>query len=379
MKYTIMHKDAPVVSVETDETMLILDTIIHDKPLYDKWVVNVTHWTVSRLPPKGRKHIDQITEVAGAQTYEEKIKTRLLSLHDVMWVRIGDEMPPWGGVNLFDNRFNDVIARVAFSGKTEPLTDSAPSPELSTDGMLPKCWVRKINKISLYKGGTDETLKGVKEGLLTYDNEPFSEFYAYQIAEQMGLEAVSYDIGRHMGQIVSKCPLFTDQKHGYIPAWKLMEGVNEIEMLRTIYKERGWIEYLKDMFVFDAVIYNNDRHALNFGFIRENTTSELLKPAPIFDNGLGLLPYYIIKSKTASQFAKEYTDIAGKYQNKYKEDFIGAIKRYGFLGKRQRDAVGTLLGFKFKRNPSYNLPEKHIEFLEGFVQYNVKRLPYLYF
>jgi len=41
--------------------------------------------------------------------------------------------------------------------------------------------------------------------------------------------------------------------------------------------------------VFDAVIANQDRHFGNFGFIRDNASGELLRMAPIFDNGMSLL------------------------------------------------------------------------------------------
>ncbi len=45
------------------------------------------------------------------------------------------------------------------------------------------------------------------------------------------------------------------------------------------------------MLVFDSVIYNDDRHLGNFGFMRNNKTGEILRPAPIFDNGLSLFHY----------------------------------------------------------------------------------------
>ena len=41
--------------------------------------------------------------------------------------------------------------------------------------------------------------------------------------------------------------------------------------------------------MFDAVIANQDRHFGNFGFIRDNASGELLRMAPIFDNGMSLL------------------------------------------------------------------------------------------
>lgn len=45
------------------------------------------------------------------------------------------------------------------------------------------------------------------------------------------------------------------------------------------------------MLVFDAVIYNEDRHFGNFGVLRDNRTGKVIGPTPIFDNGLSLFNY----------------------------------------------------------------------------------------
>ena len=45
------------------------------------------------------------------------------------------------------------------------------------------------------------------------------------------------------------------------------------------------------MLVFDAVIYNEDRHFGNFGVLRNNHSGELLGAAPVFDNGLSLFNF----------------------------------------------------------------------------------------
>ena len=45
------------------------------------------------------------------------------------------------------------------------------------------------------------------------------------------------------------------------------------------------------MLVFDAVIYNEDRHFSNFGLLRDNHSGKILGAAPVFDNGLSLFNY----------------------------------------------------------------------------------------
>ena len=51
---------------------------------------------------------------------------------------------------------------------------------------------------------------------------------------------------------------------------------------------KEFYDELCSMLVVDAVIYNEDRHFGNFGILRDNHTGKIIKPAPIFDNGLSL-------------------------------------------------------------------------------------------
>ena len=61
----------------------------------------------------------------------------------------------WAEFNLYDNPFSETMAEIAFTGhgKFDPRKAST-SPEMTTNGMLPKCWVREADGIYLYKGGT---------------------------------------------------------------------------------------------------------------------------------------------------------------------------------------------------------------------------------
>lgn len=50
-------------------------------------------------------------------------------------------------------------------------------------------------------------------------------------------------------------------------------------------------EQIKSMLVFDAVIYNEDRHFDNFGVLRDNYSGAVIGAAPIFVNGLSLFNF----------------------------------------------------------------------------------------
>ena len=64
-------------------------------------------------------------------------------------------------------------------------------------------------------------------------------------------------------------------------------GINAVT---DYYKKLGdeHFDKLIDMFVFDAVVCNTDRHFGNFGVLVDNYTNKIIDNAPIFDNGLSL-------------------------------------------------------------------------------------------
>ena len=64
-------------------------------------------------------------------------------------------------------------------------------------------------KVYLYKGGT--------EGAANTGNEPYSEFYAAQIAAAMGVHAIPYGLSRWKGVLCSTCELFTSKEYAYLP------------------------------------------------------------------------------------------------------------------------------------------------------------------
>ena len=110
---------------------------------------------------------------------------------------------------------SNVLAELAFTGYGSSVrTFLLSSPEFTTNGMLRKCWRRIGGKVYLYKGGT--------EGAANTGNEPYSEFYAAQIAAAMGIHAIPYGLSRWKGVLCSTCELFTDKAYAYLPIGHLV-------------------------------------------------------------------------------------------------------------------------------------------------------------
>lgn len=237
-------------------------------------------WLESRTPPKHRAYMERLLDVCGLKTLKSIIDfSKGLSLNDCLWVTNNEEHS-WSNVNLFANEFSDVIARIAFDGGVHGVPFSTTSPEFGTDGMLPKCWVRKGNEILLYKGGTS--------GACNAGYEPLSEVLAHQVLERLGYSHVPYYLENFHGRRVSVCPLFTGEDRAYLPIYRVIQ-FSTLRGLLVGAKEHGFETQLAQQLVFDYLSFNTDRHAGNFGCLVDPNSFEVLSMAPIFDNGMSMM------------------------------------------------------------------------------------------
>lgn len=234
--------------------------------------------------------------------------------------------------------------------------------------MLRKAWRHIESKegkegkegIYLYKGGT--------EGAANAGNEPYSGYYASQIAQRMGLHAVVYNLENWKGILASTCKLFTDIDTSYILTGSLVKS-GGIPACLEFYQENigsEAVEELKSMLVFDAVIYNEDRHFGNFGVLRDNHNGKIISAAPIFDNGLSLFNYAM---QDDIENLREY---ALSRANPYGIPYETVCREV--MGKKQREQLKRLIGFKFTRHKFINLPEKRLKPIENHIQRRIREL-----
>ena len=286
-----------------------------------------------------------------------------LSLNDCYWVVEEGFEGTFGKYNLYDNRFSRVLALIAFTGYGSSIRSSLAScPEFTTNGMLPKCWRRSGNVIRLYKGGT--------KGASNTGREPYSEYYAAQIAKALGINAIEYNLSKWEGELCSTCALFTSKEKSFLPVGRLVTS-GGMEAVMEYYKSLGseYEKALYDMFVLDAVICNTDRHFGNFGFFIDSKTNRIIAPAPLFDHGNSLFNYAgeddFVSEETLSAYAE--TLLPCVY-----DDFIGTAK--AVLTPEHKEGLRKLLNFRFKRHSRYNLPSKHLTLIEKQVRERARRL-----
>ncbi len=321
------------------------------------------HWLKRRVIPRNRAFVQSFLAKLGLNVNDTKGIIDIckgLSLNDCYWIVDERFDGSFDDYNLYDNQFSRVLSIIAYTGYGNTTRrDFASTPELTTGGMLAKCWRRLNGKIILYKAGST--------GAANAGNEPYSEFYAFQIAETMGLNTVEYNLKKWKRQLFSTCELFTSKAFSYVPAGRIVTDGGWVAIIRY-YKALGerYYESLVDMLIFDAVICNEDRHFGNFGLIVDNETNQIVETAPIFDNGLSLFNYAMEEDlKDAEAYAK--TRLMATSQ-----DFMTFAKEV--VTQKQKKKLRNLINFKFKKHSRYNLPANRLKLIEELIQKRVQAL-----
>ena len=326
----------------------------------------VFRWLRQRTIPKNRAYVHNLLSKSGLSINRPLGIIRVtkgLSLNDCYWL-VEENFPgQFEQFNLYENRFSRVLALIAFTGYGSSVRSSLfSSPEFTTNGMLPKCWRRESGVIRLYKGGT--------VGTSNSGNEPYSEFYACQVAKAMGINAVDYKLIKWKGQLCSVCELFTDKETAFLPVGRLVTS-GGMAAVRRYYEKLGqeFVEALVDMLVFDAVICNVDRHYGNFGFLINNATNTITAPAPLFDHGNSLFNFAGADDLETDKTLEAYADtlVPAVYDN-----FVDTAR--SVLTEKHREALRHLLTFRFRKHPRYNLPEKRLRLIEEEIRKRARAL-----
>ena len=342
------NPDINIIWINENKTLLPLDLETNNEDLYK--------WLKRRTIPSNRAFVRNFLSKCGLSLNRPLSIIKVskgLSLNDCYWIVEEGFEGSFDDYNLYDKPISRILANIAFTGYGSSTRSSlASSPEFTTNGMLPKCWRRKDGKLYLFKGGTS--------GASNTGKEPFSEFYAAQIAELMGINAISYNLSKWKGEICSYCELFTSKEFSFVPVGRIVK-TGGMSAVRDYYTKLGeeYIKALNDMFVLDAIICNTDRHYGNFGFLVDNSTNSIAAPAPLFDHGNSLFNFAGRDDLESYENFSKYVDslLPCVY-----DDFILEAKQV--LTKEHRDGLRKLLNFKFKKHSRYNLPKQRLKLIE---------------
>lgn len=320
-------------------------------------------WLKSRIISKNREFVDQLLSKMGLSHNDVFGIIKIckgLSLNDSYWIVEEGFEGKFKNYNLYDNEFSKALALIAYTGYgSSQVTGFTSTPEFTTSGMLPKCWRRINNRIYLYKAGTS--------GMSNTGMEPYSEFYASQIARVMGLNCIDYKLAKWKKHLCSVCELFINIDVSYVPMYRFVKK-NNIKETALFLKEKGqdYYDAFVDMLVFDALIYNTDRHYGNFGLLVDNKTNKPIKFAPLFDHGLSLFNY------ARDNDLDNIEEYAKTRDSAFGFDFVTIVKE--FITERQKEKLRKLISFKFKNHKTYSWSQKRKKIIEKHLQDRIVQL-----
>jgi HipA-like C-terminal domain. len=291
MKMLFMNQEIPVAELEINETFGRIQELTKSiNPEYLPLLVTyqkdkegaLQKWLQSRSIPKTRKNFSALLEGAGVATADAlSIKSLGLNLSDQYWFKPVDSNLQWKDVNLFQNDFLPQRFSVQ-----KNIQGSSYSPDVSSNGELPKFWTIKNDKRYLYK-----------ESTAPYYQQGYNEVYASKLLDIMEVPHVKYSLDTIKDVTYSVCETFITPETEYVPALYIKDvcpKLNHENDYQHFVRCMEKLEIpctkaqLETMLGFDYLIHNNDRHYGNFGFIREVKSQKILGMAPLFDHGNSL-------------------------------------------------------------------------------------------
>lgn len=329
----------------------------------------VEAWLNGRVIPKNRAYMQTLLSRCGlaANRPMEVIAASMgLSLNDCYWVVQEGFDKTFDQCNLYENPISNILAQIVFTGHGSRVRSAfLSSPEFTTDGALAKCWRRRNGVISLWKSGT--------QGAVNTGNEPYSEFYAYQVAQALGFDAIPYSLSmwKSKKRLCSVCELFTSKDVSYVPMARLVRS-GGIAAVEAFCEDLGpaFLRAFGDMLVFDAVVCNTDRHFGNFGVLVDSRSNRIIAPAPLYDHGNSLFPFAYGEDLEDEAAFDAY---AKTLRPRTYDDFMEAAKSH--LTAAHRDKLRGLFGFRFKKSRAVrNLPDSRLRLMEGQVQRRARAL-----
>lgn len=356
--FVLCNKDVTIAEFHV-EGRGVLENVVIDRQFVKMpcWVSDLGSFIENRKAPKERRNIRRLLKMSGCDTLLGWLEiTYALTLTDACWVKPKDSGLDWKSVSLYSHEFNKAVAEIALEGLSSGTGLSTVSPEYGTDGTFAKCWIRENGVIKLLKKGSS----GARNAGL----EPYSEFYVSQIAEALGLNHVTYGLRSRSGKVCSVCDAFTSESIGYVPFAALDLRVIDLAGVLKRMQTYGLQKEAIDMFIFDAVIFNEDRHKGNFGILVNNDTQEVVGAAPLFDHNVAMLCY--AEEEDFADLPKYLKTKGPRIGNDFVQD-ARALLYPGMKKKLQR-----LLGFSFKRHPEINLPEERLKLLENAVNRQIR-------
>jgi hypothetical protein len=238
----------------------------------------MTLWYNERSSSFGRPNHAYIFEEYGIDDCLDLLSiSHMCSLTDCYWFKSVRSRAKWNDVSFYRKGFDESIGQALFHCRRNSAVNDFNSPDLTTDGALPKTWMKNADgKFVLLKGSKLSTAASCYEVL------------ADLIFTDLGIDHIPYHL-EQIGKITaSACEcIISSDKEELVPIECLMRDANcigQANFLPTI-RHLGFGKELDEMIFGDCIIGNRDRHARNYCIVIDSDTQEIKRFATLFDHG----------------------------------------------------------------------------------------------
>lgn len=325
----------------------------------------LSSWLEGRTIPKNRAFVEEILRAAGL-TGNDIIGildiSKGLSINDSYWIDDGKEQVSFDDINLYDNEFDEVLGLVAYTGYTPSQKHKAGlSTEWTLGGQFPKAIRRIDDELYLFKAGLS--------GARNLGKEPYSEYFAAQVAERMGLEHVPYDLQMWKGKLASVCKIMNSKSVSLVPFFIAGGDARfpaALSILNVVDTEMA--DKYRSMIVYDALICNRDRHGGNFSVLRDNETGRVLGMAPLYDHNLSLFAqddetdYDHLLERSNLHFLPATANIPFN-------DMAGIV-----MGTQQHKQLRKMIGFQFENHPTFPVAQDRLDAFNRYIEQKTREL-----
>lgn len=237
-----------------------------------------------RIPDTRQEKEEILNNIDNRNLFDLSLSYYGLSLSDQYWMKKNNDDIKWKDINFFQNDFSKDMGAFIFGDDIDSF--SLKTPNNTSDGWLKKAWVIENGKRVLVKGSS-----------APYFQESFNEKIAYKISKSLGINHIKYDVVKINDNYCSICDNFIDENTELVPANAIINSIKKssnISMYDFLVDEliklgiKDAKNKIDEMLFLDYIIYNEDRHFNNFGFIRNVETLKVIGMSPIYDSGTSL-------------------------------------------------------------------------------------------
>jgi len=311
-EYLLRHQDKAVVEFSIDEvsrnvnSVQVLEDTFSPVNVLESDVskaVSLNGWLLNRCMPNSREGVQRIQKKYGVEDLKEAmIVSYGLSLSDHFWIDREPYDKVWKNINLFENRYDEKTGKMLFDPKLKLVDEIRDlgyrNPGFTSGGVLQKFW--------RYNEGEKKNYL-IKGGSRPDEQEPFNEYFAHLLLQELDFNHTRYMLGTEDGKYVSACPCIADKATEMVSAVDLQRkyriGKN-YEGFVGIGQKKGCVGFkdeVNKMIILDYLIDNIDRHWNNFGILRDTNSGSWKGLIPVFDNGCSLWNKDFVDSRLVSE------------------------------------------------------------------------------